>query len=228
MSYESDIESGAFTPSDEALAVDKYIASTSPETHPDEYTFLGTLGYAYTGPMGMKSSRSEHTAWVNSGLGASGFGGSFTDIYDDPDEDDTPDASDEMDPRPVCNEVGASNFGEVGECLNEFGDPFGTLYAGGPCFDESTGTYDRSKQGCENSPPDPSFAPPADGTTTGAPPFVNIGSPVGGAFTGMAPQGLSYSATALPSTAPAPSVKNIDYVKLLRGWLTNSLFKDMI
>ena len=200
MSYESDIESGAFTPSDEALAVDKYIASTSPETHPDEYTFLGTLGYAYTGPMGMKSSRSEHTAWVNSGLGASGFGGSFTDIYDDPDEDETfP-----IQPLPMCDDPRAINYGESGIC--KF-----------PPATEDPGT-----------PADDTPAPPADGTTTGAPPFVNIGSPVGGAFTGMAPQRLSYSATALPSTAPAPSVKNVDYVKLLRGWLTNSLFKDMI
>lgn len=308
MSYESDIASGRFVPSQKALEADAFIASTSPETHPDKYTFLGTMGWVYTGDERFDTSLTEHTGWVNRNLGASGFGGSFTDVYDDPDpqptnqlpsfnymtdeeladyneandtnfsgnylsinpntgesgmwtwdpqagwrddtqwtgpiteyEDGTPvtsfedvrdgvfDDSDEMDPRPVCNEVGASNFGEVGECLNEFGDPFGTVYAGGtPCFDEATGTYDRSIPGCENSPPDPSPAPPADGTTTGAPPFVNIGSPVGGAFTGMAPQGLSYSATSLPSTAPAPSVKNVDYVKLLRGWLTNSLFKDMI
>jgi hypothetical protein len=315
MSYESDIASGRFVPSQKALEADAFIASTSPETHPDKYTFLGTMGWVYTGPERFDTSLTEHTGWVNRNLGSSGFGGragAFTDIYDDPDpqpaaqppsfnymtdeeladyneandtnfsgnylsthpqtgeagmwtwdpqagwrddtqwtgprteyEDGTPitsfedvrdgvfDDSDEMDPRPVCNEVGAINFGEVGECLNRYGDPFGTVYAGGPCFDETTGTYDRSKMGCEDSPPDPPPdgtmpAAPTNGTTTPAPPFVNIGSPVGGAFTGMAPQGLSYSATALPSTAPAPSVKNVDYVKLLRGWLTNSLFKDMI
>lgn len=240
MSYESDIASGRFVPSQKALEADAFIASTSPETHPDKYTFLGTMGWVYTGPERFDTSLTEHTGWVNRNLGSSGFGGragSFKDVYDDPDPqppvDDTPDNSDEMDPRPVCNEVGAINFGEVGECLNRYGDPFGTVYAGGPCFDETTGTYDRSKMGCEDSPPDPppdGTVPeaPTNGTTTGAPPFVNIGSPVGGAFTGMAPQGLSYSATALPSTAPAPSVKNVDYVKLLRGWLTNSLFKDMI
>ena len=204
MSYESDIESGRFVPSQKALEADAFIASTSPETHPDKYTFLGTMGWVYTGPERFDTSLTEHTGWVNRNLGASGFGGSFTDIYDDPAEDDTPDDSDETDPRPVCNEVGASNFGEVGECLNEFGDPFGTVYAG----------------------PDPSPAAPADGTTTDAPPFVNIGSTMGGAFTGMAPRGLSYSRQEAPSMIS--SAPKVDYIKLLRGFLTESLFKDMI
>ena len=101
-------------------------------------------------------------------------------------------------PLPMCDDPSAINYGESGICK----------------FPPAA--------------PTPSPDAPTNGTTTGAPPFVNIGSPVGGAFTGMAPQGLSYSATSLPSTAPAPSVKNIDYVKLLRGWLTNSLFKDLI
>ena len=170
MSYESDIESGAFTPSDEALAVDKYIASTSPETHPDEYTFLGTLGYAYTGPMGMKSSRSEHTAWVNSGLGASRFGGSFADIYDDPDEDDTPVTTE---PTP--------------------------------------------------DPEEPVVTPPLTPTS---PSTITAQGPSSGAFTGMTPRGLSYSRQEAPSMVS--SAPKVDYIKLLRGLLTESLFKDYI
>ena len=290
MSYESDIASGRFVPSQKALEADAYIASTSPETHPDEYTFLGTVGWVYTGPERFDTSRTEHTGWVNRNLGSSGFGGragAFTDIYDDPDPqpaaqppsfnymtdeeladyneaNDTNFSGNYLSTHPQTGEAGMwtwdpqagwrddtqwtgprttyedgtpiTSFGDVRDGVfddsdetDQYGNPVGTVYAGGnPCFDENTGTYDRSIPGCENAGPDPSPAPPADGTTTGTTPFVNIGSPVGGAFTGMAPQGLSYSATALPSTAPAPSVKNIDYVKLLRGWLTNSLFKDMI
>jgi hypothetical protein len=323
MSYESDIASGRFVPSQKALEADAFIASTSPETHPDKYTFLGTMGWVYTGPERFDTSRTEHTGWVNRNLGFSGFGGragAFTDIYDDPDPqpasqppsfnymtdeeladyneaNDTNFSGNYLSTHPQTGEAGMwtwdpqagwrddtqwigprthyedgtpiTSFEDVRDGVfddsdetNQYGDPVGTVYSGGtPCFDEKTGTYDRSIPGCENAgldsdedqileilpmcydtrainygesglckfPPateDPSI--PTDGTTTPTPPFVNIGSPVGGAFTGMAPQGLSYSATALPSTAPAPSVKNVDYVKLLRGWLTNSLFKDMI
>jgi len=287
--YREAVESGQFTPSKEALEADAFIASTSPETHPDKYTFLGTMGWVYTGPERFDTSMTEHVAWVNRGLGDSGFGGragAFTDIYDDPDPqpssppsfnymtdeelaeyneaNDTNFSGNYLSTNPNTGEPGMwtwdpqagwrddtqwtgprttyedgtpiTSFGDVRDGVfddsdetDQYGNPVGTVYAGGnPCFDENTGTYDRSIPGCENAGPDPSPAPPADGTTTGTTPFVNIGSPVGGAFTGMAPQGLSYSATALPSTAPAPSVKNVDYVKLLRGWLTNSLFKDMI
>jgi len=66
-----------------------------------------------------------------------------------------------------------------------------------------------------------------DTTDTGS--FTpTVGSPVRGAFTAMTPQAPPYTPVQLPSTAPAPSVKNIDYVKLLRGRLVNSLFKDLI
>lgn len=54
---------------------------------------------------------------------------------------------------------------------------------------------------------------------------VNVG---GGSFTPGTPQGLSYTPMQLPSVAPAPSVQNVDYVKMLRGALTNSLFKDLV
>ena len=55
-----------------------------------------------------------------------------------------------------------------------------------------------------------------------------VGSTVRGAFTAMTPQVPQYNPVQLPSVAPAPSVKNVDYVKLLRGRLVNSLFKDLI
>lgn len=54
---------------------------------------------------------------------------------------------------------------------------------------------------------------------------VNVG---GGSFTPGTPQGLSYTPMQLPSVAPAPSVQNVDYVKMIRGALTNSLFKDLV
>ena len=54
---------------------------------------------------------------------------------------------------------------------------------------------------------------------------VNVG---GGSFTPGTPQGLSYTPQQLPSVAPAPSVQNVDYVKMIRGALTNSLFKDLV
>lgn len=62
-------------------------------------------------------------------------------------------------------------------------------------------------------------------TGTGA---ITGGSVGGGAFTPSTPQGLSYSPMQLPSVAPAPSVQNVDYVKMIRGALTNSLFKDLV
>ena len=54
---------------------------------------------------------------------------------------------------------------------------------------------------------------------------VNVG---GGSFTPGTPQRLSYTPMQLPSVAPAPSVQNVDYVKMIRGALTNSLFKDLV
>ena len=62
------ISAGRFTPSKLALEADAYIRSTSPETHPDQYTFLGSMGYVYTGPAAIYTSASEYTAWVNSEL----------------------------------------------------------------------------------------------------------------------------------------------------------------
>jgi hypothetical protein len=282
MSYESDIASGRFVPSQKALEADAFIASTSPETHPDKYTFLGTMGWVYTGDERFDTSLTEHTGWVNRNLGDSGFGGragAFTDIYDDPDPQPSDPPSfnymtdEELDEYNEANDTNFSgnylstnpNTGEAGMWtwdpqagwrddtqwtgpkttyeddtpIPSFGDVRDGVFDDSDddlpiqplpmCDDPSAINYGESGI-CKFPPaaPTPSPDAPTNGTTTGAPPFVNIGSTVGGAFTGMAPQGLSYSATSLPSTAPAPSVKNIDYVKLLRGWLTNSLFKDLI
>jgi hypothetical protein len=273
MSYESDIASGRFVPSQKALEADAFIASTSPETHPDKYTFLGTVGWVYTGPERFDTSMTEHTAWVNRGLGDSGFGGragAFTDIYDDPDpQPSSPPSFNYMTDEELAeyNEANDTNFsgnylstnpntGEPGmwtwdpqagwrddtqwtgprttyddgtpiEGFGSFADVYSDKAdAAGVTDTQDFPTADVPTTTADDTPVAP--VAPTDGTTTGTTPFINIGSPVGGAFTGMAPQGLSYSATALPSTAPAPSVKNVDYVKLLRGWLTNSLFKDMI
>ncbi len=63
----------AYVPSQQALAADAYIASTSPETHPDEYTYYPGYGNTYTGPMANYTSGTEYNTWLNSSL----FGGSM-------------------------------------------------------------------------------------------------------------------------------------------------------
>jgi hypothetical protein len=78
VSYESDIASGAFVPSDRAKEVDALIAASTPETEPENWKFLGTVGWIYVGPLAQESSRSEYTAWVNRNLV------SFRDIYENP------------------------------------------------------------------------------------------------------------------------------------------------
>ena len=64
----------AYVPSQQALAADAYIASTSPETHPDEYTYYPMYGYTYTGPMAHYTSVTEYNTWLNSSLSGSMFG----------------------------------------------------------------------------------------------------------------------------------------------------------
>ena len=64
----------AYVPSQQALAADAYIASTSPETHPDEYTYYYGFGPTYTGPMAYYTSGTEYNTWLNSSLGGSMFG----------------------------------------------------------------------------------------------------------------------------------------------------------
>jgi hypothetical protein len=64
----------AYVPSQQALAADAYIASTSPETHPDEYTYYPVYGYTYTGPMAHYTSGTEYNTWLNSSLSGSMFG----------------------------------------------------------------------------------------------------------------------------------------------------------
>ena len=63
----------AYVPSQQALAADAYIASTSPETHPDEYTYYPGYGNTYTGSMANYTSGTEYNTWLNSSL----FGGSM-------------------------------------------------------------------------------------------------------------------------------------------------------
>ena len=211
--YREAVESGQFTPSKEALEADAFIASTSPETHPDKYTFLGTMGWVYTGPEAMNTSLTEYTAWVNRGLGDSGFGGragSFKDVYDDPDteEQDTPSTpvdtpSDEVDDS-------ADDSKSIDEiCAGPVPEP-GTF---------ARQSYDRY---CV-SPTDPVVETPVAPTMPST--AVTAGSS-GGAFTGMTPKGVSYSRQEVPSMIS--STPKVDYIKLLRGFLTESLFKDYI
>jgi hypothetical protein len=72
-------------------------------------------------------------------------------------------------------------------------------------------------------------APKAEAATTSSvnQPSASVGYRPSGAFTGTS-SGLTYSPVQLPSIAPSPSIKNVDYVQLLRGALTKSLFKDLI
>ena len=86
MSYESDIASGAFTPSERALEVDAIIAASTPQNDPDNWRFLGTVGWIYVGRLGQESSRAEYTAWVNRGLN---YNNAFIDVYDEPDAGST-------------------------------------------------------------------------------------------------------------------------------------------
>ena len=76
----------AYVPSQQALAADAYIASTSPETHPDEYTYYPMYGYTYTGPMAHYTSGTEYNTWLNSSLfGGNMFGSgqAVADFYND-------------------------------------------------------------------------------------------------------------------------------------------------
>lgn len=58
-----------FEPTQRALDADKWIDSRNPQDHPDEFTFVGSMGYVYTGPARFYTTGSEHTAWLNSKLG---------------------------------------------------------------------------------------------------------------------------------------------------------------
>jgi len=90
----------------------------------------------------------------------------------------------------------------------------------------SGGTLADLEYNISMSPEAQEYAASQEQTETGA--FtggVNVG---GGSFTPGTPQGLSYTPMQLPSVAPAPSVQNVDYVKMIRGALTNSLFKDLV
>ena len=57
-----------FYPTQRAMDADAYIASRNPRDHPDEFTWVGSMGYVYTGPARFYTSDSEHTAWLNSKL----------------------------------------------------------------------------------------------------------------------------------------------------------------
>lgn len=57
-----------FQPTQRAMDADAFIASRNPQDHPDEFTWVGSMGYVYTGPAAFYTSDSEYTAWLNSKL----------------------------------------------------------------------------------------------------------------------------------------------------------------
>ena len=98
--YREAILSGEFRPSSYALEVDRIMdrdraaTENNKEAHPEYWTWLGMMGWVFTHPLASQNSMTEHTGWVNRGLGRSFFGagssarGTFKDIYDDPDPAD--------------------------------------------------------------------------------------------------------------------------------------------
>ena len=58
-----------FEPTERAREADAWIDSRNPEDNPDEFTWVGSMGYVYTGPAAFYTTGSEHTAWLNSKLG---------------------------------------------------------------------------------------------------------------------------------------------------------------
>ena len=270
MSYESDIASGRFVPSQKALKADAFIASTSPETHPDKYTFLGTVGWVYTGPERFDTSRTEHTGWVNRNLGFSGFGGragAFTDIYDDPNPQpaEQPPSFNYMTDEELAdyNEANDTNFsgnylsvnpntGEAGMWTwdpqagwrddTQWTGPRTTYDDGTPITsfeDVREGVFDDPSPAADadtTQPPakeaDSAAADPAedvvsdvtDSNTTN--PFDSSGMFTGSGYTVSTPLTLNYSLPSAATVSDSLSTGKMDFVKMLRGYLNNSLFKD--
>jgi hypothetical protein len=76
--YREAVLSGEFVPSERARQVDAILAKVregGPEQYPEYFQFLGTMGWVMNHPLQSENSLTEHTAWVNSGLNQSYFGG---------------------------------------------------------------------------------------------------------------------------------------------------------
>jgi len=68
MSYEEAIAGGHWSPSAEALAVDQFLETHGPETHPEYWSFSGFTGWNYIGPNQGKSSREEYADFITTAL----------------------------------------------------------------------------------------------------------------------------------------------------------------
>lgn len=269
--YREAVLSGEFTPSQKALEADAYIASTSPETHPDKYTFLGTVGWVYTGPERFDTSLTEYTAFVNQGLGNNSFGprksGTFSDIYDDPDPKPPQETSsfnymtdEELAAYNEANNTSFSgnylstnpNTGEAGMWTwdpqagwrddTQWTGPRTTYDDGTPITsfeDVRDGVFDDPSPAADadtTQPPakkaDSAAADPAedvvsdvtDSNTTN--PFDSSGMFTGSGYTVSTPLTLNYSLPSAATVSDSLSTGKMDFVKMLRGYLNNSLFKD--
>lgn len=86
--YREAILSGEFVPSAYALEVDKILDEIKeigppPAGNPDHWTWVGSMGWVLTHPLAPYNSLTEHTSWVNAGLGDNFFGaGSTSSEYD--------------------------------------------------------------------------------------------------------------------------------------------------
>ena len=273
MSLKDKMAQSGFTPTQRALDADAFIASRNPQDNPDEFTFLGSMGYVYTGPASFYTSGSEYTAWLNSQLGNKPFKdatdvaraidanpkipkgtGIFAPIGGVTDTagmltSQTPDKPKEVVPDEPPKETRAS-VADINALYQKY---LGRdAKQSGLDYWRSTGEYaDRGIQSLEDIEYNISISKEAQdraaaqqqtdvgtttvpsGTTTVPSGTTTVPSgtttvPSGSTFTPSTPQGLTYTPVSLPSVAPAPSVQNVDYVKMLRGALANSLFKDLV
>ena len=300
MSLKDKMAQSGFTPTQRALDADAFIASRNPQDNPDEFSFLGSMGYVYTGPASFYTSGSEYTAWLNSQLVNKPFKDATdvaraidanpkipkakTGIFAPIGDSKSTTTSAGMLTGPTTEQVNALYQKYLGRSAEKAGLDYwlGTgqsieeieaniklsteaqkfaasqqqtnqqtrasiadinalyrKYLGrdarqsGLDYWRSTGEYaDRGIQSLADIEYNISISDEAHrylqaqqqqqtnaGTTT-----VSSGA----TFTPSTPQGLTYTPVSLPSVAPAPSVQNVDYVKMLRGALTNSLFKDLV
>lgn len=267
MTLQEQMAQSGFTPTQRALDADAYIASRNPQDHPDEFSFLGSMGYTYTGPARFYSSGTEYTTFLNSQASSTPF-------------QNATEVAKAIDANPKIP-TGEGIFAPIGSSQNTSTTNNGMLtgqsqntatstttntgtgagananntssqisrasvadinalyqkYLGrdarqsGLDYWRSTGEYaDRGIQNLDDIEYNISISDEAiEYAQKQKQQQENTNVTINPAtFTSSPPQGLTYNRPQLPSTAPAPSVKNVDYVKMLRGALADSLFKDLV
>ena len=165
----------AYVPSQQALAADAYIASTSPETHPDEYTYYHGFGHTYTGPMAHYTTGTEYNTWLNSSMGDSMFGSGqqvansqnnnpyIQSINTQALLDAFPDAQD------TATYLSETNFPDLNP------NQVGTVNPIGPAPESSSsGTTSINTNNVVVPPPPPPPPPPASATTTSTIPLAGF------------------------------------------------------